>query len=102
MYNTQPVLQYVNSLKQGVWELKVIRQKVEEGGGGDAGGMKGTIVNILSYLFIIFYIIFIFFFFVFWLTFYSFKLIITPKILILINIKVIFDTYITHTFFCDM
>ena len=66
------------------------------------GGIKGTIVYILSYLFIIFYIIFIFFFFVFCLTFYSFKLIITPKILILINIKVIFDTYITHTFFCDM
>ena len=74
----------------------------KEGGCGDAGGIKGTIVNILSYLFIIFYIIFIFFFFVFWLTFYSFKLFITPKILILINIKVIFDTYITHTFFCDM
>ena len=104
VYNTQPVLQYVNSLKQGVWELKVIRQKVEEGGGGDAGGIKGTIVNILSYLFIIFYIIFIFFFFVFWLTVHSFKLIITPIILILIDMKVIFGTCLTHTLFsfCDL
>ena len=80
--------------------LGILKSSDREQGGGGGYKRDDSQYIVVSIYYSLYYIDFLFF--VFWLTFHSIKLIITPKILILIDMKVIFGTYITHTLFCDM